>query len=119
VMRDLIDAASQWDVEFVDDHVVFFRPGSILRTDEAALDRLVSFAAGWTRRAATWSRWRDPRLESTPRIDSRGLLVRPPSGIHPSGARLDDSRLATIGIGAFVVFVVGMYAWTVIDMFQR
>jgi len=119
VMRDLIDVATDWDVEFIDDEVVFFRPGPILKADDAALDRLVAFAARWTQRAVAWSHWRDPRLDSTPRIDSHGLLVSPASGIHHSGARLDDSRLATIGIGVSIVLVVGMCAWTIIDMLQR
>lgn len=118
VMADLVDTASDWDVEFVDDRVVFLRPGSILDASDAAIARLISLADGWSRRAIAWSRWRDQRLNSTPSVDSRGLLVNALAGVHETGVRLDDSRLVMIGVAELVVGLIGMYAYTVIDMIQ-
>lgn len=118
VMAGLVDTAAEWDVEFIDDQVVFFRPGPILRASDDVISGLVSLARSWERRASGWSRWRDQRLIPAPTINSRGLLVGQPSGVHESGVRLNDTRLVMIGASAFVALIVGLYAYTVIDMIQ-
>ncbi|MFE5409973.1 hypothetical protein [Microbacterium sp. NPDC056569] len=119
VMADLVDTAHEWDVEFIDDQVVFFRPGPILHATDTAIDELVALARSWELRARNWSRWRDQRLGSAPAVDSTGQLISAPSGVHESGVRLNDTRLLTIGAIAFILLIAGLYAYTVLDMIQR
>ena len=118
VMADLIDTASGWDVEFIDDQVVFFRPGGILDGRDDTLATLVAVARTWERRSSRWSRWRDERVQSVPGVNAHGLIVSPRSGVHQSGSRLRDGGMAVVGVGIFIAAIVAMYAFVVADMIQ-
>lgn len=60
VMADLVDTAAEWDVEFIDDRVVFFRPGAVVGGSEESLGRLGGGAPFGGRAGGTndWARAR-------------------------------------------------------------
>jgi hypothetical protein len=116
IMAHLIDTASGWDIEFIDNSVIFFRPGAILNTDEQGVDRLVALAARWRERAIRWAQWRDDRTTADAVVEVGGTLIRPPVAVHNDGRRLQGGRLATIAVAAFLLFIGWMYFSVVFDM---
>jgi hypothetical protein len=116
VMADLIDTAPDWDVEFVDRHVVFFRPGPILRASDSDIGELISLATSWEQSARKWAHWRDDRLETPSVAADSPARHRPRAGVHESGLRLDDTRLVMFGLVGFTIMIVALYAYGVVDM---
>lgn len=102
VMLELIETAADWDVEFVDASMVFFRPG---RAGANELPDLVAFAGRWTARARRWGYWRDHRTNPDAPIGRR-------VPVHPDGRRLESGRL--VAIGMFVVLGLVVLAMPIV-----
>ncbi|WP_184749582.1 hypothetical protein [Microbacterium thalassium] len=116
VMATLIDTAADWDIEFNDDAIVFFRPGSVLAASVHGLDDLAAQAALWEQRSRRWEHWRDHRLGAVPVMGTDGTLSRPRTPVAEPGRTLESNRWWWVLPLAFGGLIVLLYASVVSDM---